>query len=178
MLAFIAGIVSYNTIYFNIAKTGMPIIAYNSKDFIQKDIKKMEKPTPSVGGKDNSQKETKSEKIGPTMIIGTPIFFRNINYCFNKVYKRKQNQFTEREGDWICNNCKNLNFSFRIECNRCKLPKGNNTNSKTPTNEENNINEKENKKEKEQKPLQHNKKLFNNTNNNKDSLNDGKESNL
>jgi len=94
------------------------------------------------------------------IIIGTPIFFSNFpNYGINKVYKRKQNTFTEREGDWICNNCKNLNFSFRVECNRCKLPKDSNTNSKTCTNEENNINDKENKKE--QKPLQNNKKYFN-----------------
>ena len=175
MLASIAGIVSFNKIYFNIAKTGMPIIAFNPKDFIQKDKTKMGKSISSVGGKDNSQKETKSVNKEPTMIIGTPIFFSNIhNYCFNKVYKRKQNPFTEREGDWICNNCKNLNFSFRIECNRCKLPKGNNTNSKTPTNEENNINDKENKKE--QNPLQHNKNNFNHANNNnKNSWNDGKE---
>lgn len=31
--------------------------------------------------------------------------------------------FEERTGDWICKNCRNLNFSFRFECNRCKLPK-------------------------------------------------------
>ena len=26
-----------------------------------------------------------------------------------------------REGDWICLFCKNLNFAFRIRCNRCGL---------------------------------------------------------
>lgn len=26
---------------------------------------------------------------------------------------------TERIGDWVCMNCKNLNFSFRKICNRC-----------------------------------------------------------
>ena len=31
--------------------------------------------------------------------------------------------FNERSGDWICQNCRNLNFAFRNECNRCKLPK-------------------------------------------------------
>ena len=25
-----------------------------------------------------------------------------------------------REGDWVCFNCNNLNFSFRKKCNRCK----------------------------------------------------------
>ena len=31
---------------------------------------------------------------------------------------RSSNQ--TREGDWICFNCNNLNFSFRKKCNRCK----------------------------------------------------------
>ena len=26
-----------------------------------------------------------------------------------------------REGDWVCFNCQNLNFSFRKKCNRCKV---------------------------------------------------------
>lgn len=37
--------------------------------------------------------------------------------------KKTQKNFTEREGDWTCFNCKNLNFSFRKKCNRCKIPK-------------------------------------------------------
>ena len=28
-----------------------------------------------------------------------------------------------KKGDWICSNCKNLNYSFRTVCNRCKIPK-------------------------------------------------------
>ena len=31
--------------------------------------------------------------------------------------------YTERNGDWICLECKNLNFAFRDECNRCHTPK-------------------------------------------------------
>ena len=42
------------------------------------------------------------------------------------MYKKKTKVFTEREGDWVCNNCKNLNFAFRVECNRCQLPKDSN----------------------------------------------------
>ena len=44
------------------------------------------------------------------------------NY-FNKGKKGKA--FTERNGDWICSSCKNLNFAFRIICNRCHLSKVN-----------------------------------------------------
>ena len=41
----------------------------------------------------------------------------------------KQKQFSERLGDWICFNCKNLNFSFRKFCNRCQLSKEESNNS-------------------------------------------------
>lgn len=27
----------------------------------------------------------------------------------------------ERDGDWVCFKCKNLNFSFRNTCNKCNL---------------------------------------------------------
>lgn len=64
------------------------------------------------------------------MIIGTPIFFNPMpsipKICFNKMYKKKTKVFTEREGDWVCKNCKNLNFAFRVECNRCQFPKDSN----------------------------------------------------
>lgn len=35
---------------------------------------------------------------------------------------KKQNQTASqiREGDWVCLNCSNFNFSFRKKCNRCK----------------------------------------------------------
>ena len=28
-----------------------------------------------------------------------------------------------KKGDWVCSNCKNLNYSFRTVCNRCRIPK-------------------------------------------------------
>ena len=31
--------------------------------------------------------------------------------------------FEIREGDWTCSNCNNLNFSFRVKCNRCFISK-------------------------------------------------------
>ena len=42
---------------------------------------------------------------------------------YNKFQGKKMRPFAERSGDWICKNCRNLNFAFRVECNRCKLPK-------------------------------------------------------
>ena len=72
------------------------------------------------------QKDNKNEPENnkPKVMITAPIFFNKMpNYCYNKVYKKKNKPFIEREGDWVCKNCKNLNFAFRLECNRCKLPK-------------------------------------------------------
>ena len=36
---------------------------------------------------------------------------------------KKKKPFVERLGDWNCYKCKNLNFSFRVNCNRCQLSK-------------------------------------------------------
>jgi len=36
---------------------------------------------------------------------------------------KKKKIIVERKGDWVCIKCKNLNFSFRIVCNRCKITK-------------------------------------------------------
>lgn len=38
-------------------------------------------------------------------------------------YQKKKKPFEIREGDWTCFDCHNLNFSFRIKCNRCGLLK-------------------------------------------------------
>ena len=152
----------------------MPMIAFNPKDLNQKNEKNS-----SETSSEDSQKEKKVEKdvMEPTMMIGTPIFFSGVpKYCYNKMYKKKQKPFTEREGDWICNSCKNLNFAFRVECNRCKLPKG--ADSKAHCNEEKN-NNKESSQEK--KPYQrsqryHKHKKNNNYYGNKNNRNEsGKE---
>ena len=37
--------------------------------------------------------------------------------------KNKNQKIKERRGDWICAKCGNLNFSFRLVCNRCQLVK-------------------------------------------------------
>ncbi len=60
-------------------------------------------------------------------------FFKN-NFNYNHSYspkkkdddKKKKKPFIEREGDWICVKCKNLNFAFRNNCNRCGLTKSEN----------------------------------------------------
>ena len=39
----------------------------------------------------------------------------------NQLFNSKNNN--ERRDNWICSKCKNVNYSFRTYCNRCKLPK-------------------------------------------------------
>ena len=55
----------------------------------------------------------------------------NIHKLNKKNYinaKNKKKPFDKRKGDWYCPKCNNLNFAFRINCNRCKMPKPNNIN--------------------------------------------------
>ena len=40
---------------------------------------------------------------------------------------KDRNSKNNKDGDWICFNCRNLNYSFRNVCNRCKMPKVNQT---------------------------------------------------
>ena len=72
------------------------------------------------------KEEERNNKI-PAILVPTPIFYnpmmKNTKNMYGKYQKKKSRPFTERQGDWICKFCKNLNFAFRNECNRCKVPK-------------------------------------------------------
>ena len=37
--------------------------------------------------------------------------------------EKKKKPLIERKGDWLCPKCRNLNFAFRLICNRCQLAK-------------------------------------------------------
>lgn len=45
------------------------------------------------------------------------------NSATSSSQQKKKKPFVERAGDWNCFKCKNLNFSFRVVCNRCHLSK-------------------------------------------------------
>ena len=47
----------------------------------------------------------------------------NINNINNQNKEKPKKHFEIRAGDWTCYDCNNLNFAFRIKCNRCGLPK-------------------------------------------------------
>lgn len=42
-----------------------------------------------------------------------------VKKCQGMKKKKKKKEFVEREGDWSCYYCKNLNFGFRQVCNKC-----------------------------------------------------------
>ena len=45
------------------------------------------------------------------------------NKSMSNNFKNEKKPFDKRKGDWLCPNCHNLNFAFRIICNRCQLSK-------------------------------------------------------
>ena len=47
----------------------------------------------------------------------------------NSKNQGEKKKFDKRKGDWLCPECHNLNFAFRIVCNRCQLPKPENINT-------------------------------------------------
>ena len=95
----------------------MPKMPYNQKNTDINDKNKENK-------KENKEEENKTFQ---TVFVRGPIFFnpkiKPQNIFYGKYPKKKARPFTERTGDWICKNCKNLNFAFRNECNRCKMAK-------------------------------------------------------
>ena len=57
-----------------------------------------------------------------------PLYSNNQNNNNNtknnkQKYKPNQKKNNIRNDDWICKNCQNINFSFRLVCNRCKKDK-------------------------------------------------------
>ena len=50
--------------------------------------------------------------------------FNKFNNIFNNNYYHTKNKnLIEKNGDWFCPLCNNLNFAFRIKCNRCNVLK-------------------------------------------------------
>ena len=81
----------------------------------------------------NSNNSSTGNLHSNNLYLNNQIFKNNFNY--NHSYspkkkddsdKKKKQPFVEREGDWICVQCKNLNFAFRNNCNRCGLTKNEN----------------------------------------------------
>lgn len=93
-----------NLNYYQNYNNKFPNLAYNMnvKEFIPTKMRM------------NEQNNAKDIQINP----------KNKFSSGNKKNKQKGKKYFEvRDGDWRCNQCNNLNFSFRNKCNRCNLPK-------------------------------------------------------
>jgi hypothetical protein len=73
----------------------------------------------------NSNKTNENEnenKFNATKTVNN--FNKKIsNKTLYKKTKYEKKPFDKRKGDWFCPNCHNLNFAFRIVCNRCQINK-------------------------------------------------------
>ena len=123
-------------IFFNyyLVSSGVPIVPFTPKklNLKEKGINKSESDINKEKEKEKEEKSNtsnnkKDEKMLPTVFVPTSVIINPIikppKNIYNKYQKKKQKPFMERTGDWICKKCKNLNFAFRQECNRCKFPK-------------------------------------------------------
>ena len=122
-------------------------------------------------------KEDESNNKIPAILVPAPIFYnpmvKNNKNVYGKYQKKKSRPFIERQGDWICKLCKNLNFAFRNECNRCKVPKKDCLESVKQNEENETKNNNNNNKKFSNKKIYKYRKNFSNQNNDKDySMND------
>ena len=107
----------------------MPIIPFTPKNYVkQEKEKKTENKNEKKIDKKNLENSKDIKNKMHTVFLQLPFFTNPINKVQKNIYDnkfqyRKIKPFRERTGDWICKNCRNLNFAFRVECNRCKLPK-------------------------------------------------------
>ena len=65
--------------------------------------------------------------------MNVPLKNNGFKYDYKKNKKsknktKKEKKYFEREGDWCCYKCKNMNFTFRNYCNRCNYSKENSEN--------------------------------------------------
>ena len=122
----------------------IPIIPFVPQSYANKENEKGKEKICNKNEDENLDKN----KIMPNPLIQTSIFTNKNPKDFHKKFEnRKMRPFRERSGDWICQQCRNLNFAFRNECNRCKLPKKeametkNKTDNKSKNQKENNVSE-------------------------------------
>lgn len=71
--------------------------------------------------------KSKEDSDGKPSHIAGIVNENAISSCDQSASSKRRKKLKERAGDWVCFSCKNLNFAFRTECNRCKLSKSQST---------------------------------------------------
>ena len=76
----------------------------------------------------NNNNDLKSNYINSANNSQNEQYLFSKNSKKNKKAKKSNNQKhkEKRPFDWVCNRCNNLNYSFRIFCNICNLPRNEN----------------------------------------------------
>ena len=120
----------------------------NSK--IENNIKIINQKSPKINNEESLSNFHNSEQSDNIKQQPSIFSFENSNTNFRK-RNRHHKHFKVRPGDWICPICSNINFAFRIKCNRCGLSKEIQNNNNNLQNNENNLDN--------QRPI-----LFNNIN--------------
>ena len=117
--------INYNNYNFNLNYYGMPNNNQNDIDnfnnipmFIPKKLRNNEYPSKNISLMNEKNPKSNNEKV-----ILKNKFENKKNVQNIKKEGKMKKSFEVRAGDWTCNNCSNLNFSFRSKCNRCGLPK-------------------------------------------------------
>ena len=71
----------------------------------------------------NNNNELLFRDFNPPIIYNYNSNF-HIDKSYKKNYYKKRNKIIkDKKRDWVCQLCFNLNYAFRTECNRCKVPK-------------------------------------------------------
>ena len=96
---------------------------YNIKTYLTTDIiNEIQKDdTPKIA--QNNKEIQKLSQISKMLNNNYKNYIQS-NPIINSKDNRKK-KLIHKKGDWICNKCKNLNFAFRKECNKCHSLKPN-----------------------------------------------------
>ena len=117
--------INSETYYFNKRMKSRFFDNQNSKENLENNFESFSTKSDSNSNKSDSEnKNYLKEKNDDVMYI------KQKNKKKKKISNLKKGNkgkfykgFKERDGDWTCYYCKNLNFTFRNECNRCHITK-------------------------------------------------------
>ena len=76
-------------------------------------ISELDIQTPPLN-EQNSNNNNILDNLMPLISNGYEFIPKNFNL-------NKENKIVNKKVDWICSFCRNLNYSFRTKCNRCKV---------------------------------------------------------
>ena len=108
---------------FNYMNNNMNNLNYNMNSpqvYIPTKLRNKEDKKELIHGQKNQQNINKKEELQNN---AKNKFDNNKKNGQNLKKEKNKKHFEIRAGDWTCNKCNNLNFSFRNKCNRCGLPK-------------------------------------------------------